>query len=268
MALSLLPLLLMGAVALVLGYFFWEPAVAGVNASLLSSEWLSRGIGWLEAMGVGGLRAAIAPLLVIAVATPVVVICSLLIVAVLMMPAMIRLVVQRRFVDLQAKEGAGLFSSVLWSLGAVLAALLALLVSIPLWLIPPLVMILPPLIWGWLTYRVMAFDALALHASKDERREVFKQHRMPLLAMGVVSGYLGAAPTLIWASGVMFVVLAPIMIVLAIWVYTLVFAFSSLWFCHYCLAALQKLRQSRELSQLPQAVHLLPNRDLDQVESA
>jgi hypothetical protein len=28
----------------------------------------------------------------------------------------------------------------------------------------------------------------------------------------------------------------------AIWIYTLVFAFSSLWFTHYCLAALAELR--------------------------
>ena len=27
-----------------------------------------------------------------------------------------------------------------------------------------------------------------------------RDHRWPLLAMGVVSGYLGAAPTLLWAS--------------------------------------------------------------------
>jgi hypothetical protein len=29
---------------------------------------------------------------------------------------------------------------------------------------------------------------------------------------------------------------------LSIWLYTLIFAFSSLWFTHYCLAALQQLR--------------------------
>jgi len=29
----------------------------------------------------------------------------------------------------------------------------------------------------------------------------------------------------------------------AIWIYTLVFAFSSLWFSHYCLAALEQLRK-------------------------
>jgi hypothetical protein len=35
-----------------------------------------------------------------------------------------------------------------------------------------------------------------------------------------------------------FIILVP----LAIWIYTLVFAFASLWFTHYCLAALQALR--------------------------
>ena len=64
------------------------------------------------------------------------------------------------------------------------------------------------------------------------------------MGMGVLAGYLGAAPSLVWASGAFFppwfVFLAP----LAIWIYTLVFAFSSLWFAHYCLSALQILRNA------------------------
>jgi hypothetical protein len=44
-ALSLLPLLIMAGLALVLGYFFWESSVARVNAWLMASDWLSRGIG-------------------------------------------------------------------------------------------------------------------------------------------------------------------------------------------------------------------------------
>jgi hypothetical protein len=124
-----------------------------------------------------------------------------------------------------------------------LLAAVALLVSIPLWLIPPLILILPPLIWGWLTYRVMSYDALVEHASSEERRQIFKEHRVPLLGIGVLSGYLGAAPSLIWASGAMFVAMAPILVPVAIWIYTLVFAFSSLWFAHYTLAALEQLRK-------------------------
>jgi len=111
--------------------------------------------------------------------------------------------------------------------------------------VPPLVLILPPLIWGWLTYRVMAFDALADHAGAEERREIFKRHRWWLLGMGVVTGYMGAAPSLVWSLGFMAVALAPFLVPLSIWLYTLIFAFSSLWFSHYGLSALQSLRAQR-----------------------
>ena len=37
-------------------------------------------------------------------------------------------------------------------------------------------------------------------------------------------------------------VFAPVLILVSIWLYTLVFAFSALWFAHYLLAALQGLR--------------------------
>jgi hypothetical protein len=64
------------------------------------------------------------------------------------------------------------------------------------------------------------------------------QHRHQFLVVGVLSGYLGALPSLLWASGAMFIAMAPVLVPLAIWVYTLVFAFSSLWFAHFALAAL------------------------------
>ncbi len=88
----------------------------------------------------------------------------------------------------------------------------------------------------------MAFDALADHASRAERAEIFRRYRMSLLGIGVLSGYLGAAPAMVWASGVLFATAFFVLIPLAIWIYTLVFAFSSLWFAHFCLAALERLR--------------------------
>ncbi|HOX67556.1 MAG TPA: EI24 domain-containing protein, partial [Burkholderiaceae bacterium] len=127
-------------------------------------------------------------------------------------------------------------------------ALLALIVSIPLWFVPPLVLILPPLIWGWLTYKVMTYDVLAEHATKEERRELVKRHRSSLLGMGILTGYLGAAPSLVWASGVLFLALAPVLVPVAVWIYTLVFAFAALWFSHYALSALQVLRAERDLA--------------------
>jgi Etoposide-induced protein 2.4 (EI24) len=241
-ALSLLPLLIMVGLALGVGYFFWDDALNLVNSALTGSDWVTRILGWLEGVGVGKLKSVLAPLLVVMAATPVLVVVSLLAVALMMTPAMVSMVGERRFASLERKKGNGLATSMLWSLGSTLIALVALCISVPFWLIPPLVLILPPLIWGWLTYRVMSFDALADHATSDERRAVIKAHRMPLLGIGVVCGYLGAAPTLLWASSVMFLVFAPFLVAAAIWIYTLVFAFSSLWFAHYCLSALAQHR--------------------------
>ena len=239
---SLLPLLVMTVAALGLGWLYWDAAVGAIQAALHS--WTP--IGWADArLGIdrpGGLAAWLAPLLVVMLATPVIVLASLVLVSLLMTPALTRLVAERRFPALARARGASLAGALAWSAGSLLLTVLALLLTLPLWLIPPFVLVLPPLIWGWLTYRVMSFDALADHASAAERKEIFRQHRWPLLVIGIVSGYLGAAPALVWASGVVFAALFVVLVPLAIWIYTMVFAFSSLWFAHYCLQALASLR--------------------------
>ena len=245
-ALSVLPLVLMAGLALGLGYFFWEPAVDAVRAALESWGLLATLVGWLESIGLTSLKAVLAPMVVVFISTPVVVVLALLIVATLMTPSMLSLVTERRFALLEKKHGGSFFGSLFGALWATVAALVALLVSIPLWFVPPLVLILPPLIWGWLTYRVMSYDVLAEHASRDERRELIRRHRGSLLGMGVITGYLGAAPSLIWASGALAIVFAPVLVPVAVWIYTLVFAFSALWFAHFALAALQSLRSGRE----------------------
>ncbi len=250
-ALSFLPLVIMVALSLGLGYFYWDAALDWVRAALESSDLMKTLWGWLQGIGAGNLKTVVAPLVVIFAVTPVIVLLSLLLVAAFMTPALTSLVAERRFPQLVRKHGGSLALSILWSLGSTLLALVALVVSLPLWLVPPLILVLPPLIWGWLTYRVMAFDALAEHASADERREVFRRHRMWLLGIGVLTGYLGAAPSVVWASGALFAAAFVILVPLAIWIYTLVFAFSSLWFAHYGLAALERLRAETAAVPLP-----------------
>jgi hypothetical protein len=242
-ALSVLPLILMVALSLGLGYFFWEDALAALRSGLEGYELLNTMVRWLESMGLGNLRVVLAPALLLFLAIPVIVIVALLFVAILMTPAMLALVAERRFPLLERRRGGSLLAGLFWSLGSTVLAVFAMVVSIPLWLIPPLILVLPPLIWGWLTYRVMSYDAMADHASAEERREILRRHRGSLLGIGILSGYLGAAPSLIWASGAMFIAMAPILVPVAIWIYTLVFAFSSLWFAHYTLAALEQLRK-------------------------
>ena len=240
--LSFLPLILMIAVAIGLGYFYWDPALQWVRAVLESSSLFNQVWGWLEAVGVGKFKVVAGPLIVVFAVTPVIIVSSLLLVALLMTPALVRLVGRNRFPQLERKQGSSMAVGLLWSLSSTVLALAALVVSSPLWLVPPLILILPPLIWGWLTYRVMSFDMLAEHASAEERRTLMRRHHWQLLAIGVVSGYLGAAPSLIWAASAATLVFAPVLLGVSMWLYTLVFAFSALWFAHFCLSALAALR--------------------------
>jgi hypothetical protein len=241
--LSLLPLLVCGVGVFAFMFFFWESAIAGVRATLENWLLVESLLRWLDSLGLQSFRSVLANIVVLAGVVPVVILLSLLLVALCMTPAIVRLAAERRFPLLERKRGGTLLQSVLASLGATLLALVLIVLSMPLWLIPPLVLVLPPLIWGWLTYRVFGFDVLAEHASADERRALLREHRLPMLAMGVMCGYLGAVPSLIWAiSGVTAIIFAPFVVLLAIWLYTLVFAFSTAWFTHYALAALQARR--------------------------
>lgn len=240
--LSLLPLALMVALSLVLGWLFWQDAIDAVRGMLESADWLVAAWAWLQRVGAGGLKSVVAPLVVIFAVTPLLVMVTLLGVALLMTPALTALVAQRRFAALERRGGSNFWQGVLLALGSTLAALAATLVSMPLWLVPPLALVLPPLIWGWLACQVLGFDVLAAHASAEERRQILHARRWPLLVMGMIAGYLGALPSLLWAAGAATLIFAPLLIVVSVWLYTLVFAFATCWFAHYTLADLQRLR--------------------------
>jgi len=239
---SFLPLLLAGGLVAVLGWAYWESTVAGVRGALEQWSLVAAMLKWLDSVGAGTLRSLLAPLIVVALSVPVVVVITLLLVALFVTPAVVRMVAARRFPGLQRLDGGSWWHGLLWSLACTVAALAALVLSIPLWFVPPLVVVLPPLIWGWLTCRVFAYDVLATNASASERRHILHARRWPLLGIGVACGYLGALPSLLWAASAATLIFAPLLVVVSVWLYTLVFAFASCWFAHYALAELQRLR--------------------------
>ena len=249
--LSLLPVLLMSALAFGLGYFFWEAALDAVHASFDAWSVFTPLNHWLDRVGLTNLKSVLAPLVVVFLSTPVLAVLSLWLVAVFMTPAMLKLVAARRFPGLARQHGGSFLGSLWGASWATAAALIALVVSIPFWLVPPLVLVLPPLIWGWLTCQVMSYDVLAEHASAEERVELLRRHRASLLGIGLVTGSLGVAPSVVWASGAMALVMAPLLVPIAVWIYTLVFAFSALWFAHFALSALQALRAERHARVTP-----------------
>ncbi len=253
---SLLPLVVAGGIAFGLGWFYWESTVAAVRATLEQWVWIAAFLHWLDSIGAPTLHAMMAPMVLVVASVPLIVLVALLLVATTMTPAIVALVARRRFPDLERKNGAGWWQGLGWSLACTAVALLALVLSIPLWFVPPLVLLLPPLIWGWLTTRVFTFDALAVHASAAERRQIAHEQRWPLLFIGIACGYLGAAPSLVWAVGAAALVFAPLLIVVSVWLYTLVFAFAACWFAHYALAELQRLRRAAPAAAIPTATEV------------
>ena len=249
--LSLAPVLLAGGLVLGLGWLYWAPAVDAVQTALSYWTLADAALQWLDNAGFGGVRALIAPLVIVVIAVTLVVLLSLLLVALLMTPSIVGMVARRRFPDLEARRGANGWQTTAWSVWVTLLALLALAATLPLWLLPLFGLLLPPLIWGWASGRIFAFEVLAEHASAEERRTLLREHRGPLLAMGVVAGFMGAVPALVWAAGVLALVLAPLLLIVSVWLYTLVFAFAAAWFAHYALAALQQLRAQRASAPPP-----------------
>lgn len=256
---SLLPLGLMAGAVFGLGWFGWEAALDSVRQGLAQGDLLSALFEWLDAIGAPDLRPVLAPMILVALVLPAVVLLTLLLVDWWMAPAMAALVVRRRFPGLACNPGAaGRWQALGWSLVCALFALLALVLSMPLWLVPPLVLVLPPVIWGWLCYRVLAFDALARHAGAAERRFILHHHRWPLRAAGLLCGVLAALPSLLWAAGTPALIFAPWLMVVAVWLYTIVFAYASLWFAHFTLAALHRLRHATVVVSTLAADHPRP----------
>jgi hypothetical protein len=240
--LSLLPLLVAGVLTLGIGFLFWEDAIASVRATLENWSLVNSMLEWMSAMLGANFRTGIAPLIVIALAIPVVVAFTLVLVALWITPATVTLVARRRFVGLERRHGGSWWRGLFWSLACTVAALFMVMITLPFWLIPGLALILPPVIWGWLTARVMGFDALAEHASVAEREAILRAHRWPMLIMGIVTGFLCGVPSMIWTISITFLILAPIIMVGVIWLYTMIFTFSALWYTHYALSVLATLR--------------------------
>lgn len=245
--LSLMPVMVMGILSLIMGHFYWDDALKATRSTLEGYELLSDLIHWLEGTGPNNLYSILASVLLLCLVIPVIVMFALISVELFIMPATVKLVSARRFSKVErSKVPIKPAVAVLRLVKSTTTAGAALLGSAPLCLVPPLVLILPSMIWGWLAYRVMPYDALTDHANPDELAQILKEHQGPLLTIGMISGYLGTMFSLLWVSAAIFAGVMPIFVLAAIWSYILVFVFSSLWFIHYCLGTLDQIRAKKK----------------------
>jgi len=242
--LTVIPFVLATALWGGLIWWGWEPIMGTARTLLEGSVFTSWIYSMLDWLGLQSLRTVVAPLFVLTLAIPLVIASMLVFISLFSVPAVLKHL-ERSYPDLHKARGGSIAGSVFQALGNTVVFLLLIVITLPLWLIPPFFALIPPVLWGWLTYRVMTYDALAEHATAEERKTLMKRHRVPLLTMGVVVGLLGSAPTLLWVWSAVIIFLFPVVLAGTLWLYVLIFIFSALWFGHFCLRALTDLRAER-----------------------
>jgi Etoposide-induced protein 2.4 (EI24) len=251
---SLGTVVLAATAVLAAGWFGWEDALVAVREVITEGELGVPMRHWLESFGAGELQAALAPLIVVSLAGPLVALASLLLVAVVLGDGPVRWVAARRLPPLSAAASRGAWRARLWrSIAWGVVAVMVLLVTLPLWLVPPLAVLLPAVAWAWLAGRLLGVDMLTDLAVPEECDRLAHEHGGALRSIGVASGLLCAAPSVLWwQGGVPALVAAPLLMGAAVVYETLVGIFAALWFAHFTLGRLQAQR-SRATIDAPAA---------------
>jgi uncharacterized protein involved in cysteine biosynthesis len=221
LALLVVPLVVAVAVWGISAWYFWTPVTSWLRTTWFTGDGLiARGYAWVAQYGLAGLDQWVPNLFGLLLIVPVAIATALALVAVLAMPAVIRFLGKREYADV---ERLGTFG-VIPSLGNVLKAIAIFvpgyLLTIPLWLIPPLALIIPWLWWGWLTARLMRFDSSVEHANAEERERLIRRDRSSYMVLGLACAALNYIPPLF--------LIAPVL--------------SALVFAHYSLSRLREMR--------------------------
>ena len=186
-----------GAVALV----FWARTAAWL--ATLFSGWLST-TAFLARLDAGNMTLLAANIVLVLVFVPLVYLTALFILGIFGMQAMVDYVSRRSFPALERRRGGGFGGSAWNGVIALLGMAVIAVVTVPLWLVPPLWPLIPVAILGWGNQRLLRYDAIAEHADATEMRAVFRKRRGPLYLMGIVLALLAYVPVLGFLAPVWF----------------------------------------------------------------
>ncbi len=135
---------------------------------------------------------------------PLVYLTALFILSVFGMQEMVEHVASHSFPGLERRRGGGAVGSA-WNGVVALVGMIALVVvTLPLWLLPPLWPVVPLVIFGWVNQRLLRYDALAEHADRQERALIFRARRGHLCLLGVLLALLAYVPLLGFVAPVLF----------------------------------------------------------------
>ena len=204
LALLVLPLAVSVVVWALSGWYFWEPVTAWLRAGWFTGDgWIARASAWAASHGLKGLDEWIPDIFAFLLIVPFAFATALGLVAVLAMPVVLRYLGNGDYRDVERRGSFGVAASV-WNLLRTLAIFIpGYLLTMPLWLIPPLALVVPWLWWGWLTARLMRFDSSIEHATPQERRALHDGEGGAYLLLGLACAALNYIPPLFLVAPVL-----------------------------------------------------------------
>ncbi|GAA4328317.1 EI24 domain-containing protein [Pigmentiphaga soli] len=216
----LLPLLAALVGAFVLIWLFWTPLSDWLRDSVFSSPVFGNIDGLLIAVGIASIKLWLVPLAAALILLPLSGILGLVVAAVGVMPLVLRHLEQRDYPGLR-RQGRGALAAGIWNaLWVTTAFVLGWFFTLPLWLLPPLAVLLPIFWWSFAFTRMLRFDALADHASPAERKVLIARHNKGFWMLGLICALINLLP--------------PAWFLLPV--------FSALLFSHFALEGLRRLR--------------------------
>ena len=199
--LMLWPLLIALGVWGTLAVVFWAQLALWLAG--LINQWLTTG--WFALQwDMQGAAMIAAKVLILILLVPLVQLTALLVLSSFGMPAMVEHVAARSYPGLERRKGGSLAGS-LWNGLVALCGMAGLfLVSIPLWIFPPLWPMIPVAVLGWVNQRVLRYDALAEHADAAEMQQVFAGRRGNMYLLGLVLALIAYIPLVGFFAPVLF----------------------------------------------------------------
>jgi hypothetical protein len=193
----LISLALWGAVALA----FWNRLAAALAG--LFQRWLEPAAGFVR-FDFGDATVIAAYVVLFLLIVPLIYLTALFILGVFGMQKMVDHVAQRSFPALERRHGGGLAGSVWNGVAALGALLLLFVVTLPLWLVPPLWPLIPLAIFTWVNQKLLRYDALGEHADRGEMARLFRERRGALLLLGLLLALLAYVPFVGFIAPVVF----------------------------------------------------------------
>jgi uncharacterized protein involved in cysteine biosynthesis len=195
------PMLVSLAVWVTVAFFLWSRLAVWIAEML--KQWAAPIAGWAP-FDLGTAATFIANFMLLVLFFPLVYLTALFILGIFGMDKMVDHVAAQMSPSPERRRGGGTAGSIWNGIVSLTGIVLLFLVSLPLWLVPPLGPIAVLAILSWVNQRLLRYDAVSQHADKGEMHRLFREHRGGLYSLGLLLALAGYIPFLNLLAPVVF----------------------------------------------------------------